>query len=72
MHVFMASALAGDEWSASRPGRFNPGKIVPGTRLIGWMDPRARLDDLEKGNFLFWDSNFDPSVVQPVASRYTD
>jgi hypothetical protein len=28
---------------------------------------------VEKGKFLtLQDSNFDPSVVQPVASRYTD
>jgi hypothetical protein len=37
------------------------------------MDPRAGLDDLEKRNsWPYRDSNSDPSVVQPVASRYTD
>jgi hypothetical protein len=25
-HVFLTSALVGDEWSASRLGRFTPGK----------------------------------------------
>jgi hypothetical protein len=24
-HVFLTSALAGDEWSSSRPARFTPG-----------------------------------------------
>jgi hypothetical protein len=32
------------------------------------VDPRAGLDDVGKRK----DSDFDPSVVQPVASRYTD
>jgi hypothetical protein len=31
------------------------------------VDPRAGLDDVD-----YWDSNSDTSVVQPVASRYTD
>jgi hypothetical protein len=26
IHIFLTSALRGDEWSASRPGRFTPGK----------------------------------------------
>jgi hypothetical protein len=37
------------------------------------VNPRASLDDMEKWKFLtLRDSNSDPSVVQPVASRYTD
>jgi hypothetical protein len=57
-HIFLTSALLGGEWSASRPGRFTPqGKY-----------PRAGLDDVEK----YRDSKSNPSVVQPVASRYTD
>jgi hypothetical protein len=43
------SALAGGEWSASRPGRFTPGKRVHGTHWIGgWVSPRAGLDAVEK------------------------
>jgi hypothetical protein len=39
-HVFLTSALVGGEWSASRPGRFTPGEIAPGTHWIGgWVDP---------------------------------
>jgi hypothetical protein len=69
IHIFLTSALAGGEWSASRPSRFNPG-----THLIGsWVDPRAGLDDVEKIQFLpYRNSNSYPSVAQPVASRYTD
>jgi hypothetical protein len=26
IHIFLTSALAGGEWSASRPGRFTPGE----------------------------------------------
>jgi hypothetical protein len=37
------------------------------------MGHRAGLDDVEKRKFLTLpDSNSDPSVVQPVASCYTD
>jgi hypothetical protein len=48
VHIFLTSALAGSEWSASRPGRF-----TPGTHWIGgWVDPRAYLDEVEKRKFL--------------------
>jgi hypothetical protein len=47
--VLLTSALVGDEWSASRPGRFYPGERAPGTHwTVSWMDPRAGLDDMEK------------------------
>jgi hypothetical protein len=36
------------------------------------MGLRTGVDDLEKKSFFYWDSNTDPSVVHPVASRYTD
>jgi hypothetical protein len=53
IHIFLSSALAGGEWSASRPGRFTPGERAPGTHWIGgWFDPRAGLDDSEKRKFL--------------------
>jgi hypothetical protein len=44
IHIFLASALVGGEWSASRPGRFTPGERAPGTHWIGeWVGPRAGL-----------------------------
>jgi hypothetical protein len=46
------SALVGGEWSASRPGRSNPGKgsrYPLDRRLCG---PKAGLDDAEKRKFL--------------------
>jgi hypothetical protein len=50
---FLNSALTGTEWSASRPGRFNPGETAHGTKSIGdWVDPRVGLDDVEKRKFL--------------------
>jgi hypothetical protein len=53
MHVFLNSALAGSEWSASTPGRFTPEERAPGTHWIGgWVGPRAGLDDVEKRKFL--------------------
>jgi hypothetical protein len=71
---FLIWALVGGEWSASRLGRFTPGKRAPGTLCVGcWVDHRAGLDDVEKRKFLTLpDSNSDFSVVQPVANRYTD
>jgi hypothetical protein len=47
VHIFLTSALAGSEGSASHPGRF-----TPGTHWIGgWVDPRAGMDDVEKREF---------------------
>jgi hypothetical protein len=31
IHIFLTSALAGGEWSASWPRRFTPGESAPGT-----------------------------------------
>jgi hypothetical protein len=53
IHIFLTSALAGGEWSASRRGRFTPGERSAGTHWIeGWVDPRASLHDVEKRKFL--------------------
>jgi hypothetical protein len=47
---------------------------APGTHCIGgWVDPRAGLDDMAKWKFLTLPGlELRLSVVQPVASRYTD
>jgi hypothetical protein len=53
IHIFLTSALVGDEWSASRPGRFTPVENPPRThRVGGWVGPRDSLDDVEKRKFL--------------------
>jgi len=38
LHVFLTSALDGCEWTASRPGRFIPGKEPPVSigYEVGW------------------------------------
>jgi hypothetical protein len=52
-HILLASALAGGERSASRPDRFNPGERAPYTHwIVGWVDPRAGLDEVEMRKFL--------------------
>jgi hypothetical protein len=58
INIFLTSALVG----------------APGTHCIGgWVNPRASLDDWRSENSCsYLDSNYDPSVVQPIASRYTD
>jgi hypothetical protein len=53
IHIFMTLALAGGEWSASRPSRYNPRERAPGTHWIGgWVDSRAGLDNVDKRKFL--------------------
>jgi hypothetical protein len=53
IHIFLTSALAGGEWSASRCHDFTPGERALGTHWIGgWVDPRAGLNDVEKRKFL--------------------
>jgi hypothetical protein len=53
MHIFLTSALAGDEMSASRSGRFISGERAPCNHFIGgWVGPRAGLYDMEKKKFL--------------------
>jgi hypothetical protein len=53
IHIFLNSALARSEWSASRPCRFTPTEKAPYTNWIGgWVGPRAGLDDVEKRKFL--------------------
>jgi hypothetical protein len=48
IHIFLTSALAGSEWSASRPGRYTIGTHWMG----GWVDLRVGLDVVEKRKFL--------------------
>jgi hypothetical protein len=52
IHIFLTSAVAGGERSASRPGYFTSGERAPGTHLIGWVGPGAGLDDVEKRKYL--------------------
>jgi hypothetical protein len=53
IHIFLTSALIGDEWSASRRCRFNSGvKSARYTWIGGWVGTRAGLDDVEERKFL--------------------
>jgi hypothetical protein len=53
IHIFLTSAVAGGEWSASCPGRFNPGERSHAAHWIGgWVDPRAGLDNMKKRKLL--------------------
>jgi hypothetical protein len=52
IHVFLTSALAGSEWSASCSGNLTPRERVPDTHWIGsFVDPREGLNDVEKRKF---------------------
>jgi hypothetical protein len=51
--TFLTSAVGGNEWSASRPGRFTPGERASGIHWIGgWVALRTGLDDVKKRKFL--------------------
>jgi hypothetical protein len=68
-------ALDGDEWLASRPGRFTPRERAPVTHCIGgWVSPRTVLDAAVKRKIPSprQESNPRTPIVQPVAQRYTD
>jgi hypothetical protein len=53
IRIFLTSALAGGERSASRPYCFTPEESGSGTYWIGgWVDHRVSLDDVEKRKFL--------------------
>lgn len=41
------------EWLASRPDRFTPAEIIPGTQWLGrWVGPIAVVDAIEKSSFI--------------------
>jgi hypothetical protein len=74
IHVFLTSASFWGEWWASSTSRFTPEKRAPVP--IRWEAGR-----ISEPVWMIWrsdncwthrDSNSDPSVVQPVAIRYTD
>jgi hypothetical protein len=72
----MTSALDGDEWSASCPGRALPpgkGPPVPTGQKAGWTSELV-LDTGATGKILClcWVSNFNHPVFQSVAKHYTD
>jgi hypothetical protein len=44
LHVFLTSALDGDEWSASCPGCFTPGERASGIHWLRiWLGPGVGL-----------------------------
>jgi hypothetical protein len=71
----LTSALDGEEWSASRPGRFTSRERAPATPWIGgWVGPRAVVDAMVKRKIPSPHRESKPRTptVQPVSQRYTD
>jgi hypothetical protein len=62
IHIFLTSALAEGEWSASRPGCFITGETASGNH---WTGGRENC-------WPYSDSKSNLSVVQPLACRYAD
>jgi hypothetical protein len=53
IHIFLTSALVGEEWLVSRTCRFTSGEIARGTVWIGgWVDARNDLEDVKKRKLL--------------------
>jgi len=49
LHAFLASALDGGEWSASRPGLFTPGeKSLVLVRQGDWVGPQSQTGRIGK------------------------
>jgi hypothetical protein len=75
IHIFLTSALAGGEWSASYSGRFTPGERTPPVPIgqeFGWTPESVWTMWRRENSCPYRDSNSDSSVVQPVANRFTD
>jgi hypothetical protein len=72
--VFLTSALAGGEWSASRPGRFTPGKEswYPSIRGLSGPQNQSRRGGDEKNISPTGTRTPTPWPSSPVASRYID
>jgi hypothetical protein len=70
----LTSALVGGEWSDSPTCRFTPGERDQGYTgyEAGWALEPVWTTWRSENSCPYWDSNSDPLVVQPVASRYTD
>jgi hypothetical protein len=71
--VFLSSELDGDEWSASRCGRFTPGEITSITyRIGGWVGPRAAVDAVGKKKQSLPLPGIELWSSLPLLSHYTD
>jgi hypothetical protein len=59
LHAFLISAVRGDEWSASRPGRFTLGDSLrcPLDRRMGGPESRSVRGCEEKKVHPYWESN---------------
>jgi hypothetical protein len=73
LHAFLISALDGDEWPTSRPGRFTPGERTtqyPLNRRLGGLQSRSRSGGVEKNSQPLPEMELRPS--SPYPSRYSD
>jgi hypothetical protein len=69
----LTSALVGTCVVGFTPRPLYPRGNIPWNPLVRRMDgPQSRSGRCGENSWSYRDSNSDPSVVQPVASRYTD
>jgi hypothetical protein len=70
--VLLTSALVVCEWSASRPGHFNPREEVPSTQWIGgWVRPTTGLERCGKKRNLVLTKIRTPSPRQYIPEPVT-
>jgi hypothetical protein len=70
IHVFLNSALVGDEWLVSHPGSFTPGERTTVILwIISWADPKAGLNDVEKRKFLIFPGLELRPLGRPIRSQ---
>jgi hypothetical protein len=71
-HVFLNSALVGGKQSTSCPDLFTPVETVflLTSQEVWWTPVPAWMAWKHENSSPGWDSNYDPSAVQPIASHY--
>jgi hypothetical protein len=65
-HVFLASALLGGEWPASRSGHLTLGSAPDAHWIEGWVGFRAGVDLMEGWKFLTIQGPELPSLGRPA------
>lgn len=64
-HIFSASKLSGDEWSAPRPCRFTPENVSSTNLITDWLDRRIEGNALEKYLLPSPNIEHEPSLKSP-------
>jgi hypothetical protein len=74
IHIFLTSAVVGNEWSVSRLAHFTLEERdpIPTGQASGWAPEPVRKTLTGEKFFPYRESNSNPSAAQPITSHYTD